>query len=70
MKEFIFQVTGPDNVQTQSINGEGFVFEVHLTAKNKKIQANNSYRKLFDDLWFTNWARLRNTACLQMHYFS
>lgn len=54
MKEFIFQVTGPDNVQTQSINGEGFVFEVHVTAKNKKIQANNSYRKLFDDLWFTN----------------
>lgn len=36
MKEFIFPVTGPDNMQTQSINGEGFVFEVHLTAKKQK----------------------------------
>lgn len=70
MKEFIFQVTAPDNVQTHGMDGEGFVFEVHLTANNKKIQANNSYHKLSDDLWFTNWARLRNTACLQMHYFS
>lgn len=70
MKEFIFQVTAPDNVQTHGMDGDGFVFEVHLTANNKNIQANNSYHKLSDDLWFTNRARLRNTVCLQMHYFS
>lgn len=63
MKEFIFQETAPDNVQIQG--SDGFVFKVHLTAnKQKKIQINHSYHKLSDDLWFTNWARLRNTACL------
>lgn len=65
MKEFIFQVTAPDNVQIQGRDGEDFVFKVHLTANNKKkIQANHFYHKLSDDLWFTNWARLRNAACL------
>lgn len=54
LKEFIFQVTAPDNVQIQSSDGEGFVFEGHLTANKKKHHANHSYRKLSDDLWFTN----------------
>ena len=56
MKEFIFQVTAPDNMQIQGSDGEGFVFTVHLTVNKQtnKIQANHSYRKLSDDLWFTN----------------
>ena len=54
MKEFIFLVTAPDNVQRHGSDGQGFVFKVHLTANNKKIQANHSYHKLSDDLWFTN----------------
>lgn len=37
LKEFIFQVTAPDNVQIQSSDGEGFVFEGHLTANKKNI---------------------------------
>lgn len=33
-------------------------------SKQKKFQSSPSYHKLSDDLWFTNSARLRNTACL------
>lgn len=33
-------------------------------ANKKKFQSSPSYHKLSDDLWFTNSARLRNTACL------
>lgn len=33
-------------------------------SKQKIFQSSPSYHKLSDDLWFTNSARLRNTACL------
>lgn len=36
LKEFIFQVTAPDNVQIPSSDAEGFVSEVHLTANKTK----------------------------------
>lgn len=56
MKEFIFQVTAAVNLQIQGSDGESFAFTVHLTVNKQtnKIQANQSYHKLSDDLWFTN----------------
>lgn len=35
MKEFIFQVTAPVNLQIQRSDGEGFVFTVHLTVNKQ-----------------------------------
>lgn len=57
IKEFIFQVTAPDNVQMQGSSVQDFVFKGAFSCKQpkkKKIQTNYSYHKLSDDLWFTN----------------
>lgn len=40
MREFILQVTAPDNMQMQGSDGEGFVFKVHLIA-NKQTKISN-----------------------------
>lgn len=38
--------------------------QTNCSKQKKNFQSSPSYHKLSDDLWFTNSARLRNSACL------